>query len=237
MAETSSRNPPVPLSQTLTIGTVGQRISRRDIARDTIRTADLKSLARLVLARDSERDRSRNEASHNNAVAKRPMGHAGQVDLAPKRRGAERSVPKGGEVEEKRIGIGRNNSDIPRAWAEGFAQLDPNYPRGDVPPKRWRIFIDDVRQFLGSDFAGFAAALQWDPYDLFGSDRDVPFARIDAAGLLWLLNGNRLLMLSENAATIETETGARQVYVRRRSRRGRCLAWELVDKKSRGRAR
>ena len=31
-----------------------------------------------------------------------------------------------------------------------------------------------------------------------------PFARIDRAGLLWLLHGDRLLVLTEDAATIET---------------------------------
>ena len=33
---------------------------------------------------------------------------------------------------------------------------------------------------------------------LFGYDRDRPFARIDQAGLLWLLNGDRLVMLAEH---------------------------------------
>ena len=209
MAEASFRNAPVPLSQTLATGTVGQPISRRDIARDTAGTADLKSLARLVLARDTERDRSRKEASHNNAVAERPMGHEGQCGLAPKRRGAETSVPKGDEVEEERTGIGRYNSDIPRAWAEGFARLDPNFPRGDVPPKRWWQYVNDCGRFLDNGWAGKAAAFGWGPLDLFGCSREHTFPRIDRAGLLWLLNGNRLLALSETTATIETRVGAR----------------------------
>jgi hypothetical protein len=46
--------------------------------------------------------------------------------------------------------------------------------------------------FLDSPFRAVAQALDWGPDDLFGCDRDRPFARIDQAGLLWLLNGDRL---------------------------------------------
>jgi hypothetical protein len=35
-----------------------------------------------------------------------------------------------------------------------------------------------------------------------------PFARVDHAGLLWLLDGDRFTALSENTASIETRTGA-----------------------------
>jgi hypothetical protein len=45
--------------------------------------------------------------------------------------------------------------------------------------------------------------------------------------LLWLLDGNRLAALSENTATIETRSGARQTYRRRLGEPGRILAWEL----------
>jgi hypothetical protein len=63
---------------------------------------------------------------------------------------------------------------------------------------------------------------------LFGCDRERPYARIDRAGLLWLLNGDRLLVLTESAATIETRTGARQTYRRKPNEPGRVLAWEIA---------
>jgi hypothetical protein len=53
MTEASCRNRVVPLSQTLAPGTVGQPISRRDNTRDTVGTVDLKTLAHLILARDT----------------------------------------------------------------------------------------------------------------------------------------------------------------------------------------
>jgi hypothetical protein len=133
-----------------------------------------------------------------------------------------------GQDEEERAAIVERDGLIPREWAEGFARLDPEQPPGDVPLRRWQRFVDDVGLFLDDPFCAVAAALGWGPYDLFGCDRDRPFARIDQAGLLWLLNGNRLVMLAENTATIETPTGARETWRVKPSEPGRVLAWELV---------
>jgi hypothetical protein len=133
-----------------------------------------------------------------------------------------------GEAEEERAATVEHRGKVPRIWAEGFARLDPNRPPGDVPLKRWQRLVDDVGRFLDSPFSTVAAALGWGPLDLFGCNRDRPFARIDQAGLLWLLNGDRLLALTEHTATIETRTGARQTYRRKPSEPGRVLAWELA---------
>ena len=62
---------------------------------------------------------------------------------------------------------------------------------------------------------------------MFGCDRDRPFTRIDQAGLLWLLNGDKLIALTENTATIERRTAACQTYRRKPPEPGRVLAWEL----------
>jgi hypothetical protein len=86
-----------------------------------------------------------------------------------------------------------------------------------------------VGLFLDSPFCAVAATLGWGPHDLFGGDRDRPYARIHQAGLLWLLNGNQLVALSENIATIEMHTGARQTYRRRPRELGQVLAWELPE--------
>jgi hypothetical protein len=133
-----------------------------------------------------------------------------------------------GEGEEERAAIVEHDGCIPRGWAEGFARLHPARPPSDVPAKRWLRFVDDVGTFLDSPFCAVAAALGWGPHDLFDCDRDRPFARIDHAGLLWLLNGDKLIALSENTATIAARTGARQTWRRRPSELGRVLAWELA---------
>jgi hypothetical protein len=141
---------------------------------------------------------------------------------------ASQRAPTWGEVEEEGAGIVEYDGCIPRAWTEGFARLDPNRPPGDVPLRRWQQFVDDIGLFLDGPFCAVAASLGWGPYDLFGCDRDRPFARLDCAGLLWLLNGDRLMALTENTATIETRTGARQTYRRKPAEPYRVLAWELT---------
>ena len=122
---------------------------------------------------------------------------------APPLPAAERAFATWGEAEEERAAIVEHDGSIPREWAEGFARLDPDRPPGDVPLKRWQRFVDDVGLFLDGPFCAVAAALGWGPLDLFGCDRDRPFARIDQAGLLWLLDGNKLVAMTENTATIE----------------------------------
>ena len=128
----------------------------------------------------------------------------------------------------ERAAIVEFDGNSSRAWAEGFARLDPDKPPGDLPPARWCTFIDDIGRFLDSPFCPSAAALGWGPLDLFGCDSDRPFTGVDKAGLLWLLDGGRLIALTADTATIETRTGARQTYRRKPGEPGRVLAWELT---------
>jgi hypothetical protein len=148
---------------------------------------------------------------------------------APPLPAAERAFATWREAEEERAAIVEHGAGVPRAWAEGFARLDPDRPPGDVPLKRWRLFVDDVGLFLAHPFCAVAVALGWGPHDLFGCDRDRPFARIDQAGLLWLLHSDRLVAMTENTATIETPTGTRQTYRRKAGEPGRVLAWEMAS--------
>ena len=132
------------------------------------------------------------------------------------------------EAEAEPAAVVEHDGNIQREWAEGFARLDPERPPGDVPPRRWQRFVDDAGAFLDR-WAAQACALGWSTHDLFGCDRDRPFARIDRAGLLWLLNGDRLVALSDNTATIETCTGSRHTWRRKSPEPSQVLAWELVS--------
>jgi hypothetical protein len=134
------------------------------------------------------------------------------------------------DTEDERAAIVEHDGGALREWAEGFAQLDPDRPPGDVPRRRWLQFINDIGRFLDSSFAEQAAALGWGPFDLFCCDRDSPFDRIDKAGLLWLIHGDRLLALTSDAALIETRTGTRQIYRRKPTEPGRVLAWDLLSR-------
>jgi hypothetical protein len=158
-------------------------------------------------------------APADTAASAAPLAPPATIDRAP---------AMWGDDEEERAAIVEHDGAIPREWAEGFAQLDPDRPPRDAPLKRWQRFVDDVGLFLDSPFCAVAAALGWGPHDLFGCDRDRPFARLDQAGLLWLLNGAKLVMLTEDAATIELATGVRQVWRCRPTEPGRVLAWEVT---------
>jgi hypothetical protein len=120
-------------------------------------------------------------------------------------------------------------SNVPLGWIHGLFRLDPNSSPGDVPKRYWQQFIIDARRLVKYGTVVQAAALGWTTLDLFGCDRTKPFARIDQAGLLWLLNGDRLIALTENTATIETRTGARQTFRRKPNEPDRVLAWELAE--------
>jgi hypothetical protein len=132
------------------------------------------------------------------------------------------------DTEEERAAIVEYDAGVPRAWAEGIAQLDPSNTPGDVPSRRWLRFIDDCGHFLDRGWARQAAAFGWGPIDLFGCDRQRPFVRIDHAGLLWLLNGRKLVALTADTATIEALSGDKQTYRRWSHAHGDvALAWQL----------
>jgi hypothetical protein len=131
------------------------------------------------------------------------------------------------DAQEERAAVIEYDGGAPRTWAEALARLDPNKPPGDVPPQRWLRFVDDCGRFLDGGWAARAVSLGWGPLDLFGCDRERPFARVDRLGLLWLLNGGTVVELHRDRAILETERGVRQCYRRRPVEVGRVvLAWE-----------
>jgi hypothetical protein len=128
---------------------------------------------------------------------------------------------------DERAAIIEFDGGAPRAWAEALARLDPAHPPCDIPPERWLRFIDDCGRFLDDGWATRADALGWRPLDLFGCDRLKPFARVDCAGLIWLLHGRKLLALADDAAVIATPSGGNLTFRRSMREPGGVLAWEL----------
>jgi hypothetical protein len=113
-------------------------------------------------------------------------------------------------------------------WQRGVSRLDVERPPKGVPQARWQKFVTNAARFLAGPFAEQAVGLGWLGPDLFGCDRDRPFARIDQFGLLWLLDGGRLVALTANTAIIKTSNGSLLTYRRRAvNEPGRVLAWEL----------
>jgi hypothetical protein len=141
---------------------------------------------------------------------------------------ADLALVQWGDAEDERAAIVEYDRGVPRDWAEGFARLDCAKPPADVSSHRWRLFIDDCGRFLDEGWAHCAMSLGWRALDLFGCDRERPFARLDHAGLLWLIDGRKLVALTANTATIETATGVRQTYYRRPAEPGAVvLAWQV----------
>jgi hypothetical protein len=112
-------------------------------------------------------------------------------------------------------------------WHRGIHRLDIDQPVEGVPLVRWQTFVTDAARFLAGPFAERASALGWTALDLFGCDCSRPLARLDEAGLIWMLNGKRLVALTAETAVIQTGTGTRHTYRRPRQSR-RVLAWELI---------
>jgi pimeloyl-ACP methyl ester carboxylesterase len=109
-----------------------------------------------------------------NRVADRPFEHFEQIEQRtepPACLPAVADPPPAtwGEAEAERAAIVERDGAISREWAEGFARLDRARPPGDVPPRRWQRFVDDVGHFLDGPFCAIATALGWDALHLLPS--------------------------------------------------------------------
>jgi hypothetical protein len=108
---------------------------------------------------------------------------------------------------------------IPSSWTEGVARLDYHRPPTDIFPHRWRQFLGDCNNFLTSseNLAERATALGWDAVTFFGCRRHRPLQHFGSAGLLWAINGGRLIELHRDWAVFElSENGSRRIFERRR---------------------
>jgi hypothetical protein len=94
---------------------------------------------------------------------------------------------------------------VPRSWLEGVARLQGHRNPRDVPLHRWRQFVDDCHRFIISaeGRAQRATDLGWDALALFGCHRTNPLMYLGCAGLLWFVNGGRIVPLHADWAEIE----------------------------------
>jgi hypothetical protein len=108
---------------------------------------------------------------------------------------------------------------IPIDWVQGIACLHPDRPPNDVPRHRWRQFVDDCKNFLNSPekWAERAARLGWDAMALFGCAPNRPLDYLGSAGLLWAINGGRLVELRRNWAVIDVPLHRSQRIFNRRN--------------------
>jgi hypothetical protein len=113
---------------------------------------------------------------------------------------------------------------LPIDWVEGVDCLHPDRPPHDVPRHRWRQFVDDCRNFLSPSekWAERASRLGWDAMALFGCAPKRPLDYSGSAGLLWAINGGRLVELHRDWAVIDLPVNRSQrIFYRRNARRRR----------------
>src|SRR5262245_23809728 len=100
-----------------------------------------------------------------------------------------------------------------KALQQVFESLERRCPEY-VEAWRWQQAVDDGRRFLGQ-WGDQAAALGWTSTDLFALHEPPVDAhpsydrlgRFDCLGLVWVLEGRPVTMLSSESALIKTTTG------------------------------
>jgi hypothetical protein len=110
---------------------------------------------------------------------------------------------------------------IVRQWIEAVQRLEYVRSPPAVPLIRWHLFLGDCHGFLSSpeNWAERAATLGWNALALFGCYRARPLEHLGSAGLLWAINGGKLVELHRDWAVIErAEDRSRHVHDRRSPR-------------------
>jgi hypothetical protein len=102
------------------------------------------------------------------------------------------------------------NSRPPPSYEWPMRALEQRRP-DKVGVARWEQAVADARAFLAT-WGEQATALGWTAEDLFRLDPVAPQARYDAMGLLWSLQGQRVVALTDCSASIETPSGSKLTY-------------------------
>jgi len=120
---------------------------------------------------------------------------------------------------------------IVAAWRARVEGLDYQRPPGGIPLHRRRQFIDDCCAFLDpvTGLGQRAAKLGWDTFGLFGCHPVHPLLHLRSAGLLWPVNGGRVVEVHTGWATLELAgTGVQRPFCQRRPDKSpRTLPWTL----------
>ena len=143
-----------------------------------------------------------------------------------------RDVPSPSVNTGDRLATDLRGRCIPTGWVDGIASLDHDRGPKDVPLHRWRVFVDDCQGFLlaKEQWAERAAMFDWDALALFGCRTVRPLEHLASAGLLWAINGGKLIELHRDWAVIERAADrSRQAHHRRTgSSANGTLPWTLA---------
>jgi hypothetical protein len=115
----------------------------------------------------------------------------------------------------------RDFSDFPGPYSRVIAALEARCP-DLIPADRWQAAVGDGRAFLAK-WGEQAEALGWTVRDLFGlhkpPEKPHPsysrLSRYAETGLIWLLDGRRVVALTEGTAAIQNPATASITMYRR----------------------
>jgi hypothetical protein len=124
----------------------------------------------------------------------------------------------------------RREPVIPREWVEGVARLEQHRPPPDIPRHLWTQVVKDCHAFLRSEaLVRRAVQLGWSTIELFGCKPNFPLSYLGEAGLLWHVNGGRIVELHRDWAVIHSPVnGSPRTYSRREMDQQKItLPWKL----------
>jgi hypothetical protein len=115
---------------------------------------------------------------------------------------------------------------VPREWTDGYVRMLSGPPGEGLSETRWAEIIQDTASFL-NQWGAQAAGLGWTTQQVFGISSYFPEHRLDMRGLVPALGGQRIIMLTAEAATVDAG-GQSRLRIFRRLEDGALPIWEVV---------
>jgi hypothetical protein len=109
-------------------------------------------------------------------------------------------------------------------WRRNLVLLATRAQPSELPEARWQRAIRDGLALLDT-WGDRLTDCGWTAEDLFGMDPVAPWHRVDALGLVLLLDGGKVADADQGGCNILTRSGARQPYFRREHPQ-RVLLWD-----------
>jgi hypothetical protein len=127
----------------------------------------------------------------------------------------------------ERAAVIEHDGGLPRDIADGLAFLDCMPPPVGYSDTEWSDMVAAMAVFA-DQYGAQAIQLGWTAEELFGLNPYAPAARYDGRGLASLLGkGDRIVMLTADAAVIERPSGSRTTFRRRPDGAPSVLVWKL----------
>jgi len=90
---------------------------------------------------------------------------------------------------------------LPEVYQKAMVAIEAACPNG-VPVERWQRALADAGSFFAL-WGDTAERLGWTADDLFGLHPTAPLSRMDHMGLIWLLKGERVVLLTATEAWLD----------------------------------